>query len=110
MSSWHHLEGSGRGGMTNTACFSDDFFHPAQIGEVREGKYCMRIVFAVQERHLQFLSVNFSALPEVRFGAAPVCLNLWNWRQQLSDGTQVLCPSSYRQQMNSGTCFDAATS
>ena len=45
MSSWHHLEGGGRGGMTNTACFSDDFFHPAQIGEVREGKYCMRIVF-----------------------------------------------------------------
>ena len=30
--------------------------------------------FASQERHLQFISVNSSALPEVRFSVAPVCL------------------------------------
>ena len=47
------------------------FVHPAQIGDVREGKYRMRIVSAAQERHLQLISVSFSALPEVRFCAAP---------------------------------------
>ena len=39
------------------------FVHPAQIGDVREGQYRIRIVSAAQERHLQFISVSFSALP-----------------------------------------------
>ena len=59
------------------------FVHPAQIGDVREGKYRMRIVYAAQER-LQLISVSFRALPEVRFGAAPI-------RSEPAQSFQQLC-------------------
>ena len=55
-------------------CHNVSLVYPAQIGDVGEGKGCVRVVLAAQERYLQFVFVNFRALPEVGFGAAPVCL------------------------------------